>query len=159
MAHINELTKDGPYGGPGGSAYDARSNESRVHRVRTWSADYAGYNVLGGIQFDFDDGSSSGRIGGRDPNINYYEDKPFIFDDGEKIEDMTVFAGDGEGFCNGIMFHTNKAEKGPWKGGSQIGYPFHVPDLGNGEWAGATGRDSQHGANAVVDNMVLYFRK
>jgi hypothetical protein len=157
MPRIKGLARDGPYGGQGGSAYNALHNEQKVKHVEAWSADYKGYNVLGALELSFEDGTSTGRIGGRDPNIDYDPVEPFDFQDGETITRMHVYAGDGEGFCNGFDFETNWGRE--FTVGSKIGKPNQVPDLGrNGEWAGASGRDDVHGADAVVDNMILYFK-
>ncbi|OJJ96421.1 hypothetical protein ASPACDRAFT_125023 [Aspergillus aculeatus ATCC 16872] len=157
MANVADLARDGPYGGQGGSAYDGTHNEQRVRHIDAWSTQYQNYDVLGAIQFGFEDGTSSGRIGGRDPNLPYYP-KSFDFADDENIDRMTVFAGNGEGFCNGFTFHTTHGRT--WNVGGTEGLPSEVPDLGRqGEWAGATGRDGQHGADAVIDSMILYFKQ
>ncbi|KAL3446123.1 hypothetical protein BJX65DRAFT_296567 [Aspergillus insuetus] len=157
MPRIRSLAQDGPYGGQGGSAYNALHNEQKIQHIDAWSANYDGYNVLGALQFVFEDGTSTGRIAGKDPAIGYIPDESFDFEDGETIESMNMYAGDGEGFCNGFEFHTNLGRD--YSVGSQIGLKSPVQDLGkNGEWAGASGRDSQHGADAVMDSMVLYFK-
>ncbi|PYH77004.1 hypothetical protein BO82DRAFT_345929 [Aspergillus uvarum CBS 121591] len=156
MSGIEDLVQDGPYGGLGGSAYNATHEEQKIRRLDAWSADYSGYNVLGAIQFTFQDGSSSGRVGGRDPNIGY-NPKSFVFDDEETIDKFTVYAGDNEGFVNGFNFHTTQGNE--FEIGSTDGLESDVPSLGsNGEWAGAAGRDSSHGADAVIDSMILYFK-
>ncbi|KAE8422246.1 hypothetical protein BDV36DRAFT_245450 [Aspergillus pseudocaelatus] len=157
MAHILALEKDGPYGGYGGSAYDLRDQEHKIKRIEAWEAEWKGYPVLGALRFQFDNGHQTGRIGGRDPHTNYRPVPPFEFKDGERIDHMTVFAGDNDGFFNGFRFHTNK-NRNCHVGGSE-GKATDVPHLGNGEWAGATGRDNSHGADAVVDSMCLYFKK
>ncbi|GLA36001.1 hypothetical protein AnigIFM63309_001659 [Aspergillus niger] len=152
------LHQDGPYGGMGGSAYDARRGDQKVRHLDAWETNYNNYKVLGAINFGFDQGST-GRIGGRDPNLNYYQ-KSFDFEDDETIDDMWIFAGDGEGYVNGFNFHTTRGNN--FEVGGTEGLPTHLqgPDLGeNGEWAGATGRDPIHGADAVVDNMILYFKE
>ncbi|KAE8340777.1 hypothetical protein BDV24DRAFT_175046 [Aspergillus arachidicola] len=152
MAGIQDYAPDGPYGGNGGSAYDARDNEHKIQRIETWEAAWQGQNpVLGAIQFQFDDDTYSGRVGGKDPAIDYYPKTPFVFEDGEKIDSMTVYAGD---FINGFKFHTTRDNE--FQVGGTDG-PNDVQNLGNGEWAGATGRDNIHGADAVVDSMILYF--
>ncbi|KAL2834788.1 hypothetical protein BJY01DRAFT_252819 [Aspergillus pseudoustus] len=149
------LVTDGPYGGPGGSAYDARDNGVKVRDIQTWTANYNSYNVLGAIEFTFADNQPSGRIGGKDPNVGYNPDQPFSFEDGETIENMTFYAGDNQGYCNGFEFDTNYGNH--FEGGTKIGMPSTVDQLGNGELAGASGRDNSHGADAVVDSMILYF--
>ncbi|RAL06944.1 uncharacterized protein BO97DRAFT_447207 [Aspergillus homomorphus CBS 101889] len=152
MPDTEDLVQDGPYGGPGGKAYDARGK--RVVNLQTWRANYNNYDVLGAIEFGFEDGTSSGRIGGGDPSVNYYPDQPFSFQSGEVIKSMTFYAGDNEGYCDGFKFDTNLNHH--FEGGNtEIGKPNPVSALGNGEWAGATGRDGSHGADAVVDNMIL----
>ncbi|KAE8371453.1 hypothetical protein BDV26DRAFT_276072 [Aspergillus bertholletiae] len=156
MAHILALEKDGPYGGFGGSAYDLRDQEHKIKRIDAWEAEWKNYPVLGALRFEFDNGHQSERIGGRDPHTDYHL-RSFEFMDGEKIDHMTVFAGDNDGFFNGFKFHTNK--KRNWHVGGNEGKETEVPHLGNGEWAGATGRDNSHGADAVVDSMCLYFKK
>ncbi|KAJ0420282.1 hypothetical protein BJY00DRAFT_323976 [Aspergillus carlsbadensis] len=157
MPRIQALARDGPYGGQGGSAYNATHNEQKIRHIDAWGATYDGYPVLGALQFVFEDGTPTGRIGGRDPGIGYTPEPPFDFQDGETIESMNVYAGDGEGFCNGFEFHTNRGRD--YSAGTKIGLKSAVEDLGrDGEWAGASGRDGQHGADAVVDNMILYFK-
>ncbi|BCR93140.1 uncharacterized protein AKAW2_10186A [Aspergillus luchuensis] len=156
------LHADGPFGGQGGSSYDARDGEEKVKHVDVWTAKYgdANYDVIGAIDFRFQNGYSTGRIGGRDPAVPLSGPYPFDFMDDEGIDDMYVFAGDGEGFVNGLEFHTNFDRR--FKVGGSEGRPNHLrgPDLGaKGEWAGATGRDNLHGADAVVDNMILYFKE
>ncbi|GKZ36919.1 hypothetical protein AbraIFM66950_008184 [Aspergillus brasiliensis] len=154
--HTFGLHPDGPYGGMGGSAYDARNEEQKLRHLDAWATDYNGYRVLGAIRFEFDQGSS-GRIGGKDPNLNYYPES-YDFDPDETIKEMWVYAGDNEGYVNGFKF---KTDRGEFEIGGTEGKEtyLHGRDLGaNGEWAGATGRDTVHGADAVVDNMILYFR-
>ncbi|KAL3483113.1 hypothetical protein BJX62DRAFT_231213 [Aspergillus germanicus] len=157
MPRIRSLAQDGPYGGQGGSSYNALHNDQKIKHIDAWKCNYMGYDVLGGLNFVFEDGTPSGRFGCKDNHIGYVEERPFDFADGETIDSMKVYAGDGEGFCNGFEFHTN--HNNHYSAGSKIGREFPVDNLGkNGEWAGATGRDGQHGADAVVDNMVLYFK-
>ncbi|GLA19512.1 hypothetical protein AnigIFM62618_007624 [Aspergillus niger] len=154
------LHQDGPFGGFGGSAYDARNNEQKVKHVNAWKAFYKGYDVLGAIEFQFQNGDWSGRIGGKDPNIDYIPES-YEFADDETINHMWVYAGEDDGFVNGFQFTTNRRSD-PFKVGGTEGKLTELEDdeLGaNGEWAGATGRDNIHGADAVVDNMILYFRE
>lgn len=151
------LRQDGPYGGMGGSAYDARKGEQKVRHLDAWTTNYNGYEVIGALEFEFENGEKSGRIGGKDNNMNYYGPKPYDFASDETIKDMWIYAGDDEGYVNGFNFTT---DRGNFDVGGHEGLPTHLgsQDLGNGEWAGATGRDDIHGADAVVDNMILYFR-
>ncbi|GKZ76321.1 hypothetical protein AnigIFM56816_005301 [Aspergillus niger] len=154
------LHQDGPFGGFGGSAYDARNNEQKVKHVNAWKAHYQGYDVLGAIEFQFQNGDWSGRIGGKDPNIDYIPES-YEFADDETINHMWVYAGKDDGFVNGFRFTTNRSSK-PFEVGGTEGNLTELKDdeLGaNGEWAGATGRDPIHGADAVVDNMILYFKE
>ncbi|PYH69547.1 uncharacterized protein BO88DRAFT_404559 [Aspergillus vadensis CBS 113365] len=157
------LHADGPFGGLGGSAYDARDNEEKVKRVDVWTANYGdrNYEVIGGINFEFQDGYSTGRIGGRDPAIPLYGPYSYNFADDETIKEMHVYAGHDDGFVNGLRFSTNRQDNAYDVGGHEGNDNKLVgSDLGaNGEWAGATGRDNIHGADAVVDNMILYFKE
>ncbi|RAK87324.1 hypothetical protein BO79DRAFT_256381 [Aspergillus costaricaensis CBS 115574] len=158
------LHADGPYGGMGGSSYDARDGEEKVKHVDLWTANYGDqnqYEVIGAFNLEFQDGYSTGRIGGRNNAVPLYGPYSYDFADDETINYMWVNAGDGEGFVNGLGFKTNKNSDGFNVGGHE-GHETELtgPDLGaNGEWAGATGRDNIHGADAVVDNMILYFKE
>ncbi|GAQ35794.1 hypothetical protein AtubIFM56815_002954 [Aspergillus tubingensis] len=155
------LHKDGPFGGAGGSAYDARDGEQKVKHVDLWTADYNGYDVIGAFNLEFQDGYSTGRIGGRDNAVPLYGPYPYDFADDETITEMVVNAGNGEGYVNGIRFSTTR-QKDAYNVGGHEGHDFVLDgdDLGaNGEWAGATGGDDIHGADAVVDSMCLYFKE
>ncbi|KAL3478559.1 hypothetical protein BJX99DRAFT_256455 [Aspergillus californicus] len=90
MPRIEDLAVDGPYGGQEGSSYDARHNEQRIQRIDAWSADYQGYIVFGALQFVFNDGTSSDRIGGRNPNIECFSES-FDFKDNETIESIIIY--------------------------------------------------------------------
>ncbi|KAE8138526.1 hypothetical protein BDV38DRAFT_281835 [Aspergillus pseudotamarii] len=148
--------KDGPYGGRGGSPYDLRDPEHKIKRIDAWDANWKNYPVLGALRFQFDDGHQSERIGGKDPHTDYHLHS-FEFLDGERINHMTVFAGHNDGFFNGFQFHTTLNRH--WEVGGREGEATDLPNLGNGEWVGATGRDEVSGADAVVDSMCLYFKK
>ncbi|KAF5857304.1 hypothetical protein ETB97_005988 [Aspergillus alliaceus] len=157
MADTLALARDGPYGGNGGSAYDLRDHEHKIKHIDAWEAKWQNYDVIGALRFRFDNGDLSNRVGGRDPNTNYYL-KSFDFGDDEGIKEMTVYAGNNEGFLNGFKFRTTHNRE--WKVGGTEGQPFPVKNLGKkGEWAGATGRDGIHGADAVVDSAILYFKE
>lgn len=155
------LHADGPYGGMGGSSYDARDNEEKVKHVDLWTANYDNYEVIGAFNLEFQDGYSTGRIGGRNNAVPLYGPYSYDFADDETIDSMWINAGDGEGFVNGLGFTTNKNRQGFNVGGHEgLETKLEGDDLGaNGEWAGATGRDNIHGADAVVDNMILYFKE
>ncbi|KAL2865904.1 uncharacterized protein BJX67DRAFT_356752 [Aspergillus lucknowensis] len=147
---------DGPYGGYGGQPYSELHNNQKLKHVDAWGTSFAGYDVLGGIQFTWADGFQGPVIGRED--ANHY--KAFDFDDDERITKMTVYAGDGEGFVNGIHFETDNPKHKPFDVGSRIGKD-NYPDLGNGEWIGAESRNpavaQDGGAQGVVDNIRLYF--
>lgn len=157
------LHQDGPFGGPGGSYYDARSGEEKVKRVELWTAKYPNnqYDVIGAFNLEFENGYATGRIGGRDNSVALNGPYPYDFADDETITEMVVNAGDKEGFVNGIRFSTTRKDNAYDVGGHE-GHDFVLDgdDLGaNGEWAGATGGDDIHGADAVVDSMCLYFKE
>ncbi|GLA78853.1 hypothetical protein AtubIFM55763_000745 [Aspergillus tubingensis] len=154
------LHQDGPYGGFGGSAYNATDGEQKIKHVDAWETNYNGYEVLGAIDFQFQNGDWSGRIGGRDPGLNYYK-KSYDFADDETIKHMDVYAGHDDGYVNGFKFSTSRQDDAFVVGGDEGNHTeLKDDDLGaNGEWAGATGRDNIHGADAVVDNMILYFKE
>lgn len=144
--------KNGPYGGMGGEYYDAEHGEHKIRQVNAWGRSYAGYDVLNGFQFTYDDGYQGPLVGHE--NVNNH--KEFTFKDGEKIDSMTVYAGDNEGFVNGFDFHTNYNNN--YSVGGKEGKPNRLPSIGTGEWIGAEGRDPIHGAADVVDNIDIWFR-
>ncbi|OJJ52424.1 hypothetical protein ASPSYDRAFT_52052 [Aspergillus sydowii CBS 593.65] len=144
--------KNGPYGGMGGEYYDAEHGEHKIRKVDAWGRSYAGYDVLNGFQFTYDDGYQGQLVGHKNPN----DHEEFTFKDGEKIDSMNVYAGDNEGFVNGFDFHTNYNNN--YTIGGKEGKPNHLTNLGNGEWIGVEGRDPIHGAAEVVDNMDIWFK-
>ncbi|KAF7589542.1 hypothetical protein BBP40_004165 [Aspergillus hancockii] len=146
--------ESGPYGGNGGSYYDATHGTHRITKIDAWGRSYRGYDVLNGFRFTFDDNQKSPLVGHENPNIH----RAFEFEKGEKITSMTIHAGDNEGFVNGFEFDTNKPRH--YEVGGKEGLASHITGkhLGNGEWAGAQGRDRIHGASEVVDNMDIFFK-
>ncbi|PWY84274.1 hypothetical protein BO83DRAFT_449741 [Aspergillus eucalypticola CBS 122712] len=158
------LHADGPYGGMGGSSYDARDGEEKVKHVDLWTANYGDrpYEVIGAFNLEFQDGYSTGRIGGRDNAVPLYGPYSYDFADDETITEMHVYAGHDDGFVNGLSFKTTVRPDGAYDVGGHEGNDNKLVGdaLGaKGEWAGATGRDNIHGADAVVDNMILYFKE
>ncbi|OJJ08460.1 hypothetical protein ASPVEDRAFT_34609 [Aspergillus versicolor CBS 583.65] len=142
---------NGPYGGMGGSYYNAEHGSHKIKKINAWGRSYAGYDVLNGFQFTFDDNHQGPLVG----HINENDAGEFEFRDGEKISSMHVHAGDGEGFVNGFEFDTNQHRH--FEIGGKEGKDNDVPHLGNGDWIAAEGRDPIHGADAVVDNIDIYF--
>ncbi|KAL4778135.1 Jacalin-like lectin domain-containing protein [Aspergillus varians] len=142
---------NGPYGGMGGSYYDAEHGSHKIKKVNAWGRSYAGYDVLNGFQFTYDDGYQSPLVG----HVNNNVSGQFEFKDGEKIASMNVYAGDGEGFVNGFEFNTNQGRH--FTIGGKEGKNNHLQNLGTGDWIGAEGRDPIHGAAEVVDNIDIYF--
>ncbi|KKK22198.1 hypothetical protein P175DRAFT_0217466 [Aspergillus ochraceoroseus IBT 24754] len=149
---------DGPFGGFGGQPYREQHNSQRLKKVDAWGTSYAGYFVLGGFQLTWPDGHQSDLVGKIDANHH----SSFNFDDDEKITSMIVYAGDGEGFVNGIHFETNKPQHGAFDVGGTEGKQNPL-DVGNGEWVGAESRDPSvphdGGAEGVVDNIRVYFNE
>ncbi|KAL2830897.1 Jacalin-like lectin domain-containing protein [Aspergillus cavernicola] len=143
---------NGPYGGLGGSYYNAEHGEHKIKKLDAWGRSYAGYDVLNGIQFTWDDNYNGPLIGHKNDNIH----REFEFQDDEKINAMTVYAGDGEGFVNGLEFDTNRGRH--YEVGGKEGKVNHLRNLGTGDWIGAEGRDNIHGASDVVDSMDIYFK-
>ena len=143
---------NGPYGGMGGSYYNEVHGEHNIKKIDAWGRSYSGYDVLNGFQFTWDDNYQGNLIGQKNDNIH----QGFEFEDGEKINNMTVYAGDGEGYVNGFQFDTNKGRH--YSIGGTEGKVNHLNNLGTGDLIGAEGRDSIHGSGEVVDNMDLYFK-
>ncbi|OJI96708.1 hypothetical protein ASPVEDRAFT_36118 [Aspergillus versicolor CBS 583.65] len=152
MPATHGRVRNGPYGGMGGEYYNAEHDEHKIRRVDAWGRSYRGYDVLNGFQFTYDDGHKGPLVGHENPN----DHKDFTFEDGEKIDRMTVYAGFDEGFVNGFDFHTNYNHDFTVAG--KEGKVNHLPHLGNGEWIGAEGRDPIHGAAEVVDNIDIWFK-
>lgn len=142
---------NGPYGGMGGSYYNAEHGSHKVKKINAWGRSYAGYDVLNGFQFTFDDGQLGPLVG----HINANVPGEFEFHDGEKIASMNVYAGDGEGFVNGFKFDTNQGRH--FEIGGKEGKNNALANLGTGDWIAAEGRDPIHGADDVVDNIEIYF--
>ncbi|KAJ5589290.1 Mannose-binding lectin [Penicillium hordei] len=146
------MVMNGPYGGPGGGGYDEEDGEHKVRRIDAWGRSYNGYDVLNGFQFTWDDGVQGNLIGNTNDNIyEFYE-----FNDGETIDSMTVYAGDGEGYVNGFEFDTNLG--GHYSIGGTEGKVNYLENLGTGDLTAAAGRDSTHGSGDVVDSIDIYFK-
>ncbi|KAJ5589213.1 Mannose-binding lectin [Penicillium hordei] len=142
---------NGPFGGKDGGGYDEQHGKHKVKIIDAWGTKFKTYDVLNGFQFIWDDGHRSNLIGHRNDS-NY---KGVEFNDGEKITDMTVHAGNGEGYVNGFEFNTNQNRH--YSIGGKEGKAFPLKNLGTGYLTGATGGYPNHGCGDVVDSMDIYF--
>ncbi|KAE8154341.1 hypothetical protein BDV25DRAFT_136035 [Aspergillus avenaceus] len=137
----------GPFGGHGGSYWDADNGETRLRRIEGWGRSWEGHNVLNGIRFTWEDGKESNIIG----HENYNWPSMIELNPGENIRDLTVWAGYQEGFVNGITVDSDQHPY-PQTIGVQEGGRFPVPP---GDWVGAEGGYPDHGAAEVVDSIKL----
>jgi hypothetical protein len=99
----------------GGSAYKATQNEKKIKDIKAWRAKYLGYDVLGAIEFGYEDAGSSGHIGGKDPHTSYSLDKRFSFENGEKIKRMHVYAKHNHCFLMGLNLIPPTASLAVWE--------------------------------------------
>ncbi|GAQ11726.1 griffithsin [Aspergillus lentulus] len=145
-----QRVEDGPYGGNGGSYYDAEHGHHKIKRIDAWGRSYAGFDVVNGFQFTWDDGYTGPLVGEKNDNIY----RPFEFEDNEKITSMTIRAGDNEGYVDAIEFDTNRSRH--YEVGGKGGKLNRIEgeQLGNGEWIGAEGKDG-----AVVDSIEVFFNE
>ncbi|KAA8645428.1 hypothetical protein EYZ11_008625 [Aspergillus tanneri] len=145
--------EDGPYGGFGGSYYNAENGQRKIKRIDAWGRSWDGYDVVNGLQFTWDDGYQGPLVGHKNPNIY----RPFEFDRDEIITSMTIRAGDNVGYVDGIEFDTNQNRHYEVGGKGGKANVLRGRLLGNGEWTRAEGRDPIHGAGEVLDNIKVFF--